>query len=224
MAFRADEAAQTGLEWVRSYLISKEIVDSEQRERSKKILEDLVTELGPVVDRYPTWHPLVCNNNIHDVHYRPMFPSFECSYKGLDHTRGFANGFITCPYGNGQEVIDSINALPPHHVASITAEKLDVQFYHPKTSTILVKCKWNKGLLKDGTIPVSVAIPLILEREIPHWRFSTAAETWETMRPYFLGEPHGSRSSLFINQETGLAIKKIWNSLIYTGMFGPIYV
>ena len=35
---------------------------------------------------------------------------------------------------------------------------------------------------------------------------------------------HGARSSLFVSQETGQAIKKIWNALIFTGMFGPIKV
>ena len=44
------------------------------------------------------------------------------------------------------------------------------------------------------------------------------------MRHYFLGSPHGSRSSLFVSQETGQAMKKIWEALIHTGMFGPIKV
>ena len=68
------------------------------------------------------------------------------------------------------------------------------------------------------------AMPLILEQEVPCWKWSERAETWETMRPYLLGTPHGSRSSLFVDQETGQAIKKIWNSLIHTGMFGPVKV
>lgn len=33
-----------------------------------------------------------------------------------------------------------------------------------------------------------------------------------------------SRSSLFVSQETGQAIKKIWDALIFTEMFGPIKV
>jgi hypothetical protein len=89
---------------------------------------------------------------------------------------------------------------------------------------VLVKSTWNKPLLLDGTIPLSVAMPLILEKEIPGWRWAEVAETWETMRPYFWGSPHGARSSLFVNQEANQAIKKIWNALIYTGMYGPIKV
>ncbi|MGB5235252.1 MAG: hypothetical protein WBN85_08775, partial [Candidatus Macondimonas sp.] len=75
-----------------------------------------------------------------------------------------------------------------------------------------------------GMIPLSIAMPLILEKEVPCWHWAEVAETWETMRPYFLGRPHGGRSSLFVSQETGQAIKKTWNALIFTGMFGPIKV
>ena len=73
-------------------------------------------------------------------------------------------------------------------------------------------------------IPLSIAMPLLLEKELPMWKWADVAETWETMRPYFLGNPHGARSSLFVSQETGQAMKKVWNALINTGMFGPIKV
>lgn len=38
------------------------------------------------------------------------------------------------------------------------------------------------------------------------------------------GGPGGSRSSLFVNQETGSTIRKIWQALIETGAFGPLKV
>ncbi|MEG6777262.1 hypothetical protein V2A01_33720, partial [Pseudomonas aeruginosa] len=71
---------------------------------------------------------------------------------------------------------------------------------------------------------LSIAMPLILEKEVPSWQWAEVAETRDTMRPYFLGRPHGSRSSRFVSQETGQAITKIWNALIYTGKYGPIKV
>jgi hypothetical protein len=152
--------------------------------------------------------------------------SEQCGYKGLDHTVYFARGFVTCPYGDGQKVIDSVAALAlqGHPIATIKAERLDVQLYSPDANPIIVRCLWNKPLELGGTIPLSIAMPLLLEQEVPSWSWAQVAETWETMRPYFLGQPHGSRSSLFVSQETGQAIKKIWNALIYTGMFGPIKV
>lgn len=222
MAFRADEAARIGHEEVEAYLVPRaRDVEEDQRKRSKETLQDIIDKLGPVVTAYPSWHPLVRH---HDNRYPVTTPNRDCGYKGLDHTRYFAHGFITCPYGDGQEVLDSVAALPVHRVASITAKKLDVTLYHPKATPILVECGWYKSLEPNGMVPLSIAIPLLLEHEVPCWQWSEVAETWETMRSYFLGRPHGSRSSLFVSQETGQAMKKIWNELIYTGMFGPIKV
>jgi hypothetical protein len=185
------------------------------------MLENIRDMCGPVVESYPSWHPLVCNHNAENPE---TTPSNRCGYEGLDHTRYFANGFITCPYGDGQNVLDSVEALPRHHAAYITAERLDVHLYHSNATPILVKCNWEKPLQADGMIPLSTAMPLLLEKEVPCWTWAQVAETWETMRPYFLGRPHGSRSSLFVSQETGQAIMKIWDALIRTGMFGPIKV
>ena len=225
MAFRADEAAGVRHEQAEAYLVPRPRCAGEaERVRSKEALQDIVDELGPVVDTYPTWHPLVCNHNSQQP---TTMPGDQCGYKGLDHTTLFAQGFISCPYtesGKAEKIIESVNALPRHPVARITAEKLDVMPYHPDTPPVLVKCEWHKPLDADGMIPLSIAMPFILEQVFQCRRWSAVAETWETMRPYFLGSPHGSRSSLFVSQETGQAIKKIWNALIYTGMFGPIKV
>lgn len=225
MSFRADEAARIGYDRVEAYLVpGPRYANETERARSKEALRDIVEKIGPVVDAYPTWHPLVCN---HDSRQPTTTPSDRCGYKGLDHTRYFAHGFITCPYtasGQAEEVIESVNAFPYHPAADVTAEKLNVQLYHPDATPVLVKCEWREPLETDGTIPLSIAMPLILEKEVPCWHWAEVAETWETMRPYFLGSPHGSRSSLFVSQETGQTIKKIWIALISTGMFGPIKV
>jgi hypothetical protein len=221
MAFRADESAERNYEEAERYLAPHSMyTDEAQRRRAKDELRELTEEFGPVVDAYPSWHPLVSN-------YRERHPATRpgpnCGYNGLDHTKYFVHGFITCPYGDGQEVIDSVRALPRHSVATITAERLDVKFYHPDTTAILVRCEWSKHL-PDKMIPISLAMPLLLEKELPHWRTAEVGETWDTMRGYFLGKPHGSRSSLFVNQDTGQKMKKIWEALIYTGMYGPIMV
>ncbi len=219
MAFRADEARSSGYEHARSYLLSRSI-EGRERKRSEEVFLDIVDRDGPVIDSYPHWHPLVASH--HDSLCPATTPERACGYEGLDHTIYFANAFVTCPYGDGQKVIDSVHNLPEHPVATITAEYLDVQLYQPTAEPILVRCEWNQPLPADRMIPKSWAVPLILELELPCWRSAKLAESWETMKPYFLGCPHGSRSSLFVNQETGQAIKNIWNALIHTGMFGPI--
>lgn len=217
--FRANEAAKNGYEYLENYFLPRtlELTESE-RERSKQVLLNIVKEYGAVVERYPSWHPLVWNNSSNSNDNTT--PSEQCGYKGLDHTRYFANAFITCPYGDGQNVIDSVNALPKNPVATITAKRLDVKLHRLDTTPILVTCDWHKPLSTDGTIPLSIALPLILQKELPNLISAERTESWESMRPYLLGIPHGSRSSLFVNQETGQAIKKIWNALINTGVFG----
>ncbi len=223
MAFRANEARQNGEERALSYLVNRHIESTERARSQNKVIE-IIDRYGPVIDSYPCWHPLV---STHDRRSPETLPGERCGYKGLDHTVYMANAFVTCPYNNGQEVIDAVDNLPynlTYPVAIIEAERLDVQLYSSGATPILVSCQWIRRSLMDGMIPKSLAIPLILEREVPCWTWANFAETWETMRPYFLGRPHGSRSSLFISQETGQVIKKIWNALIYTGMFGPIRV
>ena len=219
MAFRADEAERTGYERARRYLLSRHIQDDE-RSRSESAFLDIVDRLGPVVDSYPHWHPLVA---AYPDYLSPITtPRPESGYEGLDHTVYFAKGFITCPYHGEQRVIDAVEKLPEHPLVTITAERVGAQLYHCAARPVVVCCEWRRALPPDGMIPKSWAVPLILELELPCWRSAHLAESWETMRPYFLGCPHGRRSSLFINQETGQVIKSIWNALIHTGMFGPI--
>lgn len=223
MAFRADEAAREEYDGAFEYLITRcKNLPAGERQRSIDRLMDISDELGPVVRSYPSWHPLV--SNYRAGNHPTTYPNRECGYEGLDHTVLFQNGFITCPYDNGQRVIDSVNALPSHRVATILAERMDVKFYNAETTPILVRCRWERWLGNDGTIPLSIAMPLLLEKELALWDRAQVAETWENMRPYFLGRPHGSRSSLFVSQETGQAMKKIWGLLIHTGMYGPIHV
>jgi len=175
--------------------------------------------LGPAIERYPLWHPLVSNYGSNDP---AMVPGTHCGYRALDHTVHFVNGFITCPYGDGKDVVESVQEIESDEITHISTERLDVKFYHPDATPILVKCQWGRPLLSDSTIPLSIALPLLLEKEVPTWRSAQVAEPWELMRPYILGSPHGSRSSLFVNQATGQGLKNVWNSLVNSGMFGPI--
>lgn len=219
-AFRAEEAAVRGFERAKSYLVPRHASEA-VRQRAEDILHDAVQRLGPVVEWYPSWHPLVSG---HDGRDPIRTPSEQCGYKGLDHTVYFAHGFITCPYGRHETVVRSVEELKPHTCASISAELIDVELYAQGTRPVLVRCDWSRPLDVGHMIPKMLAVPLMLEQELPMWRWSEVGETWETMRPYFLGEPHGSRSSLFVSQETAMAMKRVWVAVIESGMFGPIRV
>lgn len=225
MSFRADAQAQLGRERAIQKFITRHLGDD--RARSEEKLNDLIDLHGPVVNAYPHWHPLVASCSPAKTKRRPFpvtRPGPESGYQGLDHTIYLRDGFITCPYSGQDRIFESVDALEDTKVASIRAERIDFPLYMPNAKPVLVRCKWKKPMEADGTVPKSIAVPLLLEMEVPNWRTSEVAETWETMRPYILGEPRGARSSLFVNQETGQVLKDVWNTLIYTGMFGPIYV
>ncbi|MCW0219116.1 MAG: hypothetical protein OJI67_12400 [Prosthecobacter sp.] len=222
MAFRADESAKHGREEAVNELITRYLPN---RSKSEAVLGALIDEYGPVVQSYPRWHPLVSSSpNPSKRIWTLNIPEVQTGFKGLDHTIYLRNGFITCPYSNGQTVLDSVDKLKCSPGVSINAERINVPLYMPEATPILVKCEWDHPMESDGTIPKSLAVPLMLETEASCWRDYEVAETWETMRPYILGGPRGSRSSLFVNQETGQVLKNLWNTLISTGMFGPIYV
>lgn len=220
MAFRQNEAARVTYEETERRLIPWKHFGGEQREVSLKTLKAAMKRIGPPVDAYPLWHPLVSKQAFDDT---VTSPNSRCGYRGLDHTFLFAQGFITCPYGDGQDVLDSVAALPPHPLVKIVAERLNAKFYHPNATPILVACEWFDRLDLGHKIPVKHAISLMLQKELPNVHTSQVAETWETMRPYFLGTPCGMRSSLFVSEKTGQAMKDIWTRLITTGIFGPIY-
>src|SRR5690606_5143572 len=96
-----------------------------ERTQALDTLNRLVSELGPVVDSYPLWHPLVRH---HQARYAITLPGQMSGYEGLDHTVHFAHGIVTCPYepsGNAEKVIASVLKLPSYDGAIVTAEYLD---------------------------------------------------------------------------------------------------
>ena len=171
MAFRSDEAIINGNERVRNYLLPVGF-PQEAKVKGAKVLQDIIDELGPAVDGYPAWHPLV---HQHDRHCPETIPSERTGYKGLDHTVYFANGFITCPYHNGDDVFESVSKLD-HQSATITAEKIDASFYDEAATPILVKCAWSDPLGQDKLVPKNIAVPLMIEYELPSWRWAERAE------------------------------------------------
>ena len=227
MAFRKDDAKKEGFDTAVDYLVPKGI-SADDRNKITDYIDDLTVKLGPAISEYPSWHPLVCH---HDGTHPETYPSERCGYDGLDHTILFANGFITCPYHGSENVIASVDRLQDHeasvryeHVARIVCEKPELPLYQPNTEPVLVICEWKRPIHVDKTIPKDLAVGLMLENEIPMWRWSKYGETWETMRGYLLGRPCGKRSSLSLDEEAGQAMKKVYTTVVYSGMFGSLKV
>ncbi len=219
MAFRAADAAQAGFERAYRTLIPQG-ADSSERLRVQNKLQEIVKECGPVVDGYPAWHPFMKEADPRS--WSPLTPNSLKSFNGLDHTVYFQNGILTCPYGHAvANLIKQINAFE-HKDAEISIERLqDITLYSDQTVPLLIRCNWfGEWKEYDGTFNLRTALGLMLEREIPNWRWAPFSETWENMSSQIIGEPHGARSSLFVNQVTGQQLKNFWNQIIKSGLLG----
>lgn len=221
MAFRANEAALESRRDAERYLLSnlKEL-SREERDVSRKYLNDLMDRMGPVIDRYPVWHPLLVDKSRWTFYRRP---APEVGYLKMDHNIYFRNGFITCPYNaasnHGQDVIDAVASLPVIDGIKITAKKLPVKLYNLDTTSILVECEWDYSLDEEGNISWESIAPLLLETALNiHKQGMKSFSIEEMMEDYLLGKPCGKRSSLFVGQDTGLRINKMWKSIMDSRM------
>ena len=50
----------------------------------------------------------------------------------------------------------------------------------------------------------------MLKQALADWERSEYTLDWETVSYNVLGSPHGQLSSLFINRETGVLMRKVW--------------
>lgn len=180
-------------------------------------MDGLTNELGHATDAYPEWHPLLTapkNPSGSDV----FFPSQLPAYKRMDHTREFVRGFITCPYSDtvANELVEAVSGVKGLH-----AYQLDAPLYSDQAYPVVVEAI-DVVLEADGTIRGRDVLQWFLETTVTHAKGAQVAETWWNMRSYLLGRPHGSRSSLFVNQHTGAHMRKILEALNNSGIFGPI--
>ncbi|EBO9898480.1 hypothetical protein EF72_21320 [Salmonella enterica] len=111
--FRANEEAQRRLDEAAGYFFpAKRPEDKnkmpfpeiiEQQNRIRHAVEVISNRLGPFVDSYPEWHPFISFRG--DGRCSETRPNLEF----LDHTRFMVNGFITCPYHGGDQMIETVN-------------------------------------------------------------------------------------------------------------------
>lgn len=198
-------------EEARNYLISPKI-PPEKHAASEEVLLQIIKELGPVVESYPSWHPLVSN---HASGTHETKPGIKTGYQGMDHTRYFVNGFITCPYSEKERelVIDSASNID-NSFAYITAEEINTPFYSSAVNPVLVKCVWDRNYSSsENYVPQHLAMMLMLEHELPFWLEAKCHETWDSVSPYMLGTPHKVRSSLFVNQKTAGLMRSVFESI-----------
>lgn len=213
MEFRSPTiAAQQNAEAM-SYL-TKNLTD---RDAGREFVEELIRDLGAVVDRYPDWHPILTAPPRRSGEHISSVGQLK-AYAGADHTREFVRGFITCPYSPdaADRMVATVMEIPALH-----ARRLDGPLYADNAHPVVVTAM-NVELEADGTIRSRDAITWFAQRTAAAADGAQVAETWWNMRPYILGKPHGSRSSLFVNQHTGLHMRRILEAMNASGMFGPV--
>lgn len=187
-------------------------------EAGRAVVEELIGKLGNAIDDYPDWHPIATIPLEGREHYCSV--SNIDAYKGVDHTRYFVRGFVTCPYGEekADNLVESVNQ---YNSQGLSAYRLDSPLYSDHAYPVVVEAI-NVELEGDSTIRSRDALAWFVQESVSHARDAQVAETWWNIRGELLGSPHGSRSSILVNQHTGGHMRKILEALNNSGMFGPI--
>lgn len=186
-------------------------------EKGQQALEIAMLELGNAVDKYPDWHPILTIPTKGALQRVSSLSQVD-AYASLDHTLEFVRGFITCPYTEdaARKIVGTVNK-----VAGLHAYQLDTPLYADNAYPVVVSAN-DVELEADGTIRSRDALIWFIEQTTKEAWDSQVAETWWNIRSLILGRPHGSRSSLFVNQHTGVHMRKILEALNNSSMFGPI--
>lgn len=186
-------------------------------EAGQAAFDELLLELGNSVDMYPDWHPILTIPQ-HSTQSQSGLLQELPAYKGIDHTVFFIKGFVTCPYGeaNADQLVSNVNAVTGLH-----AYRLDTALYNDNAYPVVVQAL-DVELEGDGTIRSRDALFWCLQELVKDAHKAEVAETWWNIRTNLLGSPHGSRSSIIVNQHTGSHIRKILEALNSSGMYGPI--
>lgn len=213
MEFRSPTVAAQQNARTISYL-TKNLRDPEA---GRLLVEKLVEELGNAVDRYPDWHPILTAPPRQGEEHISSLQDIK-TYSGIDHTREFVRGFVTCPYSTDRadKLVSAIEQVP-----GLYARRLNEPLYADNANPVVVVAM-TVLLEGDGTIRSRDALAWFAQQTAASASGAHVAETWWNIRSNLLGAPHGSRSSLFVNQHTGVHMRKILEAMNASGMFGPI--
>jgi hypothetical protein len=215
MEFRAPTVAMQQNARKIEYL-TKNLADPEAGRRRFDVL---INELGNAVDCYPDWHPIItAPQQVTEVQLSSPSISELSVYAGADHTVEFVRGFVTCPYSElkADKLVSNVNQVP-----GLCAYRLHKPLYSDNAYPVVVVANAVE-LEADGTIRSRDTLVWFAQLSAKEAQSSQVAETWWNTRSNILGCPHGSRSSLFVNQYTGVHMRKILEVMNNSGMFGPI--
>lgn len=186
-------------------------------EAGKEALKDVMEALGGAIDSFPDWHPILTAPP--EQGYQHVFSISQLNiYDNGDHTQNFVKGFITCPYCEkaANQLTEKVN-----EVYGLRGYRLDTPLYADNAYPVVVEAI-EVELEADGTIRSRDALRWFTQKLAQEAETAQVAETWWNIRSYILGRPHGSRSSLLVNQHTGVHMRKILEAFNNSGIYGPI--
>ncbi len=213
MEFRSPTVALQQNAKAMTYL-TKNLTDPDA---GRAAVEQVIQELGNAVDYYPDWHPILTAPPREGAEHISSLSQLE-TYRELDHTTEFVRGFVTCPYSDdgADKLVAAVNQVP-----GLYAYRLDQPLYADSAHPVVVVAKAIE-LEADGAIRSRDALTWFAQQAAAEASSAQVAETWWNIRSNLLGGPHGSRSSLFVNQHTGNHMRKILEAMNASGMFGPV--
>jgi hypothetical protein len=194
--------------------LTKNLSDSDA---GKRLLADVQKRLGNAIERFPDWHPILTapqqpvGEHVHSLQQLSV-------YNDTAHTVEFVRGFVTCPYSENraERLVRSVN-----EVGGLRSYRLQGPLYADNAYPVVVEAV-DVMLEADGTIRGRDALRWFLALSAREAESANVAEMWWNVRLNVLGGPHGSRSSLFVNQHTGVHLRKILEALNESGVFGPL--
>jgi hypothetical protein len=222
MSFRADEDAEENLESTIEYLTDG--VKPDGHKYVSDTIRAIAKMYGPVVRSYPIWHPLVNNSVSRDLHLGVN--ATPINVFRTDHTVYFANAVLSTNHGRLNERMLDLMKFTTHEAALFHISRYSGLYADGATSALL-SCRFNDADLseEDGKVRYAKAstrsaVGMMLQSEVPAWIDAECAEPWNVMRPYLLGEPCGAVSSHFVSEETGVVMRRVWNTLVAAGLWG----
>lgn len=203
MSFRYDEAVAEGRSWAITHKTS--YFKGEEKIKSINFIDSLIEKYGPVIEYYPHWHPL---RIFQDAHY------IQQPVRFVDHGLHLRDATLLAPYDESFDALQSF--CEPRR---LLATRLDGKgpYHHPRVQLYLVVAL-NFVYGDDRYIDRKAAVETMIDGwkkpfEYGHERSArefTCWESWETMHGFLLGRPCGKRSSVFVDEETGQAIRRLY--------------
>jgi hypothetical protein len=209
MAFRYDEVVAEQRQRAHEYAansVRDARYTNDDRARSQIFMEYLLDTYGPLIDRYPDWHPL-----------KPRLNSGN--YGGFDdHSVTFRDAILFAPYGDDKAHWEELSAYAKKY--DLFAEKVEGELFHHPNCHLYLLIVPHSMMVEDEEENPYIHRTSAIEALLSNWKRVCGDgerphsfqcwESWDTMRPYLIGSPCGKRSSLFVDEATGQAIKRLY--------------